>query len=185
MYYLYRNHFSLDPIVFKFYWWHGGLGCLEWWLYMDSLLVSQLLGVSASKRKKKIQMQMHDTWLDWTLQNHMRTVLYLGVIGLHRTNSTLPQQPRVKGFAPSWNFLVICKEEFLVAGQHWILSSLVFRWTITHFPRLTCSFVVRPVTTRTIWKHANPITGMKKRPDRLMMDRLTQWCQRPTFIKLS
>lgn len=134
---------------------------------------------------------------DWTWQSHMRTVLYLGVIGLHRTNSTLPQQPRVKGFSPPWNFLFICNENFSTSaaldfwpitwscyslGSHYDLKFQVFWWTITHFPRLTCSFVVRPVATRTIWKHANPITGMKKRPDMLMMDKLTQCCQGATRI---
>lgn len=55
MYYRYRSHFSLEPIVFNFYGGHfQGLWCLEWWLYTDSLLVSHIPGVSASEKKQKM-----------------------------------------------------------------------------------------------------------------------------------
>lgn len=145
------------------------------------------------KRYKKENADLqHDTWpkMDWTLESQFRTMLYLGVIGLHRTNSTLPQQPRVKGFDPPWNFLVTWKKDSFslsqqkgIARKPAISLDPIYDLTFiinTSFTRLTCSFVVRPATTRTIWKQANPITGRKNSPDRLMMDKLSQWCQGAT-----
>lgn len=59
---------------------------------------------------------------------------YLGANGLQSTCSTFPQHPRVKGFTPPRNLPV------------------------------TCSFVVRPRATRTIWKPVRPMTGIKNNP---------------------
>lgn len=173
--------------------WNGG--CM--WTVCLFPIFLVYLPVKRSRKCTFTAQCMTKEGLDMTEPHEDSVVQYLGVIGLHRTNSTLPQQPRVKGFSPPWNFLFICNENFSTSaaldfwpitwscyslGSHHDLKFQVFWWTITHFPRLTCSFVVRPVATRTIWKHANPITGMKKRPDMLMMDKLTQCCQGATHI---
>lgn len=79
------------------------------WIWTACLFPSFLVYLPVKKEAKNENAKFYSMTraeMDWMLDSDMRTVLYLGVIGLHRTNSTLLQKPRVKGFAPPWNFLV-------------------------------------------------------------------------------
>lgn len=112
--------------------------------------------------------------------------MHLGACELHRTWETFFQQPLVKGLTPPRNFPVTCrktradtKEEQKhltrsinmregperstnVSQIKMIQDSPTVFSGIEEF--LTCSLVVLPLATSTMWKPVRPATGMKNRP---------------------
>lgn len=68
-----------------------------------------------------------------------------------------------------------CGSLFVWEWQCMCVSACVCRgWLprLTFLSGLTCSFVVRPLATSTIWKPVSPTTGMKNSPDMHMTTRL-------------
>lgn len=68
-------------------------------------------------------------------------------------------------------------------GIHSSLSIQISLHLTTHTH--TCSFVVRPRATKTIWNPVNPATGTKKRPATHMTAILNQTVKKHTEIQTS
>jgi hypothetical protein len=91
----------------------------------------------------------------------------LGNCGPHNVWQQFDKQPLEKGLYPPWNFPVTWN----ILSTYNILYSWI-KYTVLYNIKLTCSLVVLPLATRTIWNPVNPIIGINNKAIMAIITRL-------------